>query len=422
MKEPAESSHWILLVDDDADVLAALTGTLSGEGYELAVCTSGEEALEQVERREFAAVIADQHMPGMKGLELLERVRTLQPDASRLLITGMLQVETLIAAINRGEIYRFIAKPWSRGEVVATVENAVQRYALLQENRRLEAAARELNTQLASANARLQANLEEISQQKASVDRAHDTLRQNFEHSLGLCFRLISTFYPLLGKQAQAVVEICRAMAATEYFTEAERHVLMTSAWIHDIGLVALDRALLHKLFTRPESCTQEEHALLRHHPVIGQTLAAFVDQLQEVGTTIRAHHERFDGTGYPDGHAGEGIPWTARCLAVAVAFVQSGMSKEQASEYLEAESGRGFDPEAVRLFFRSTRLSELPKNVTEVLLSDLKPGMQLARGIVTPSGMLLIPEGQVLSEVAVLKLVNHSRLNLVTERLMIYT
>jgi response regulator RpfG family c-di-GMP phosphodiesterase len=414
--------QYILLVDDDSDVLSALSGTLQRPDYSLVCCTSAEEALVHLEQQAFAAVISDQHMPGMNGLQLLEKVRALQPDTSRLLITGMLQVDTLIGAINTGEIFRFIAKPWSQGEVIATVENAVQRYTLLLENRRLQVATQELNVQLASANERLQHNLEVVTEQKESIDRAHDALRQNFEHSLGLCFRLISTFYPLLGKQAQAVVEICRAMAATEYFTDTERHVLMTSAWIYDIGLVALDRALLHKLFTRPEACTPEEHALLRYHPVIGQTLAAFVDQLQEVGTTIRAHHERFDGSGYPDGHAGESIPWTARCLAVAVAFVQSGMPKEQASEYLQEESGKGFDPEAVRLFFRTSRLSDLPRNVTEVLLSDLKPGMQLARGIVTPSGMLLIPEGQLLSEVSVLKLASHSRLNLVTERLMIYT
>jgi response regulator RpfG family c-di-GMP phosphodiesterase len=420
-KELSHSQH-ILIVDDDADVLAALSATLQRPDYTLVCCLNAEEALAHLERQSFAAVISDQHMPGMNGLQLLEKTRGLQPDASRLLITGMLQVDTLIGAINTGEIFRFIAKPWSRGEVVATVENAVQRYALLLENRRLNEATRELNVQLAAANEKLQQNLELVTQQRDSIDRAHDALRQNFEHSLGLCFRLISTFYPLLGKQAQAVVEICRAMAATEYFTETERHVLMTSAWIYDIGLVALDRALLHKLFTRPEACTPEEHALLRYHPVIGQTLAAFVDQLQEVGTTIRAHHERFDGSGYPDGHAGESIPWTARCLAVAVAFVQSGMPKEQASEYLQEESGKGFDPEAVRLFFRTSKLSELPRNVTEVLLTDLKPGMQLARGIVTPSGMLLIPEGQELSELAVLKLVNHNRLNLVTERLMVYT
>jgi response regulator RpfG family c-di-GMP phosphodiesterase len=420
-KELSHPQH-ILIVDDDVDVLAALGATLQRSDYNLVCCENAEEALAHLERQPFAAVISDQHMPGMSGLQLLEKTRDLQPDASRLLITGMLQVDTLIGAINTGEIFRFIAKPWSRGEVIATVENAVQRYALLVENRRLNEATRELNVQLAAANEKLRHNLDLVTEQRDSIDRAHDALRQNFEHSLGLCFRLISTFYPLLGKQAQAVVEICRAMAATEYFTETERHVLMTSAWIYDIGLVALDRALLHKLFTRPEACTPEEHALLRYHPVIGQTLAAFVDQLQEVGTTIRAHHERFDGSGYPDGHAGESIPWTARCLAVAVAFVQSGMPKEQASEYLQEESGKGFDPEAVRLFFRTSKLSDLPRNVTEVLLTDLKPGMQLARGIVTPSGMLLIPEGQVLSELAVLKLVNHNRLNLVTERLMVYT
>jgi response regulator RpfG family c-di-GMP phosphodiesterase len=422
MNKEVPHLHHILIVDDDSDVLAALSSTLQRPDYNMVCCTSAEEALVRLEEQAFAVVLSDQHMPVMNGLQLLEKVRALQPDASRLLITGMLQVETLIGAINTGEIFRFIAKPWSRGEVVATLENAVHRYELLVENRRLHAATQELNVQLALANEQLQHNLDVVTQQKDSIDRAHDALRLNFEHSLGLCFRLISTFYPLLGKQAQAVVEICRAMAATEYFTDTERHVLMTSAWIYDIGLVALDRALLHKLFTRPEACTPEEHALLRHHPVIGQTLAAFVDQLQEVGTTIRAHHERFDGSGYPDGHAGESIPWTARCLAVAVAFVQSGMPKEQASEYLQEESGKGFDPEAVRLFFRTSRLSDLPRNVTEVLLSDLKPGMQLARGIVTPSGMLLIPEGQVLSELAVLKLVNHSRLNLVTERLMIYS
>jgi response regulator RpfG family c-di-GMP phosphodiesterase len=411
----------ILIVDDDADVLAALTETISSESYNIVCCLNAGEALKALENEPFSVVISDQNMPGITGLQLLEKVRELQPFCSRVLITGMLLVDTLIGAINTGEIYRFIAKPWKRAEVVATVENAVHRFEILLENERLQQETQSLNEGLEAANQTLRDHLELLTEQKASIDRAHDALRQNFEHSLGLCFRLISTFYPLLGKQAQAVVEICRYMSATEYFTDAERHVLMTSAWIYDIGLVALDRPLLHKLFTRPEACSPEEHALLRHHPIIGQTLAAFVDQLQEVGTTIRAHHERFDGSGYPDGHAGEMIPWTARCLAVAVAFVQSGMPKEQACEYLLEESGRGFDPEAIRLFFRTNEMSKLPRNVKEVLMAELKPGMELARGIVTPSGMLLVPAGQVLNDYSIAKLMNHGRLNLVTERLMIF-
>jgi len=411
----------ILIVGDDADVLAALTETISSESYNIVCCLNAGEALKALENEPFSVVISDQNMPGITGLQLLEKVRELQPFCSRVLITGMLLVDTLIGAINTGEIYRFIAKPWKRAEVVATVENAVHRFEILLENERLQQETQSLNEGLEAANQTLRDHLELLTEQKASIDRAHDALRQNFEHSLGLCFRLISTFYPLLGKQAQAVVEICRYMSATEYFTDAERHVLMTSAWIYDIGLVALDRPLLHKLFTRPEACSPEEHALLRHHPIIGQTLAAFVDQLQEVGTTIRAHHERFDGSGYPDGHAGEMIPWTARCLAVAVAFVQSGMPKEQACEYLLEESGRGFDPEAIRLFFRTNEMSKLPRNVKEVLMAELKPGMELARGIVTPSGMLLVPAGQVLNDYSIAKLMNHGRLNLVTERLMIF-
>lgn len=419
---PLNSPQYsILIVDDDADILAALSETIACDAYRIVCCLNASEALEALARENFAAVISDQNMPGLSGLQLLGRVREEQPFSSRVLITGMLLVDTLIGAINTGEIYRFIAKPWKRGEVIATVQNAVRRYELLLENERLHQETKALNENLEKANLTLREHLEVVTQQKASIAQAHDALRQNFEHSLGLCFRLISTFYPLLGKQAQAVVEICRAMAGTEYFTDAERHVLMTSAWIYDIGLVALDRPLLHKLFTRPEACTPEEHALLRHHPIIGQTLAAFVDQLQEVGTTIRAHHERFDGSGYPDGHAGEMIPWTARCLAVAVAFVQSGMPKEQACEFLLEESGKGFDPEAIRLFFRTNEMSKLPRNVKEVLMAELKPGMELARGIVTPSGMLLMPAGQVLNDYSIAKLSNHNRLNLVTERLMIF-
>jgi response regulator RpfG family c-di-GMP phosphodiesterase len=272
-----------------------------------------------------------------------------------------------------------------------------------------------------NAKALLEEELARVNRQKGELNAAHDALRMNFEHSLGLCFRLISTFYPLLGRQAQGVVEICRAMAATEYFTDAQRHALMTSAWIYDIGLVALDRGLLHRLLMHPEECSEAEHTLLRYHPIIGQSLAAFVDQLQEVGVAIRGHHERFDGTGYPDGLAGQSIPWTARCLAVAVGYVQSGLPKEQAVEFVQRESGIGFDPEAVRLFLRSARISDLPRNVKEVLMVELQPGMQLARGIVTPSGVLLLPEGQVLTELAISKLGNHGQLHLVTERLLVY-
>jgi response regulator RpfG family c-di-GMP phosphodiesterase len=419
---PVSNRHCILIVDDEPGVLEALSLILDRPEYRVVCCSDGGQALLELDSTSFAAVISDQCMPGMSGLQLLGQVRVRQPDCSRILITGQIQVDTLIGAINLGEIFRFIAKPWTRGEVLATVENAVQRHVLQVENRRLQLETQSLNVRLTAANASLERSLEAFRQQKSFAERARGELMQNFEHSLGLCHRLLSTFYPLLGRQAQTVVEICRAMAATQHFTESQRHALMTSAWIYDLGLVAIDRALLHRLFTRPELCSPEERDLLQYHPVVGQSLAAFVDQSLEVGATIRSHHERYDGSGYPDGLAGESIPWTARCLAVAVAFVQSGRSNADACQYLQEQAGIGFDPEALRLFFKTSRMSDLPNNVTEVLLCELQSGMRLARGIVSPAGVLLVPEGQVLTEPSLKKLINHSRHNLLLERIMIYT
>ena len=188
-------------------------------------------------------------------------------------------------------------------------------------------------------------------------------------------------------------------------FTPEEKHVLMTSGWLHDIGLIGLNRDLVHRFFHKPDECSANDRALLREHPIYGQALAAFVDRLSAVGVTIRAHHERFDGGGYPDGLAGTGIPWTARCLAVAAAFVQPGVQREHAMKRILEQSGTAFDPEAVRVFLKTTRRAEVPRQVREISVEELRPGMLIARGIYVPSGMLLIAEGQELTHSAIAKL-----------------
>jgi response regulator RpfG family c-di-GMP phosphodiesterase len=396
----------ILVVDDEPDILDALREQLSWEGYEVTACASGAEALNALQRRGFAVIISDQRMPGMCGLELMGHARKIHPNASRVLLTGVLSLDTLVSAINQGEIFRFIAKPWMRAELLATVDNAVQRQALLEANEHLVRNTEKLNRQLVHANAQLQIQVNELTAQKEMIDDAHESLNANFEHSLGLCYRIINTFDPLLGKQTKAVVDLCRQMAHMDDFTPEEKHVLIASAWLHDIGLIGLPRDLVHRFFHKPEECTDTDRALLREHPIYGQALAAFVDRLSAVGVTIRAHHERFDGNGYPDGLAGKAIPWTARCLAVAVAFVQPGMPRGSALQHILEQSGAAFDPEAVRVFLKTTHRTEVPRQVREIPVEELKPGMLIARGIYVPSGMLLIAEGQELTpgEIAKLK------------------
>lgn len=411
----------ILVVDDDPDILHALKEQLAWEGYSVIVKQDVSEALAVLRYETVSVVISDQRMPDLTGLEFLEKAKQLQPLTSRVLITGVLSLDTMIEAINHGEIFRFLAKPWVRAELLATVKNATQRYQLLISNDQLQADTAELNDRLASANDHLQAKIDELTAQKKELDGTHAALKTNFGHSLELCYRIINTFHPLLGQQTRAVVEICRKMAESNYFTEEEKHVLIAGAWLHDIGLVGFDRHLLHKLHTAPGSLSEPELKALSKHPANGQTLASFVDNLQTVGETIRAHHERFDGRGYPDGVAGQAIPWTARCLAVAVQFVECGLPKAQAVDEIARLSGTVLDPEAVRLFFKMTQSADLPKQVREIMIDEMSPGMQLVDGIYSPVGLLLLPEGQALNETTIAKIKNHSLQNSVTQRLLVY-
>ncbi|HET7513095.1 MAG TPA: HD domain-containing phosphohydrolase [Chthoniobacterales bacterium] len=411
----AQPTPAILVVDDDLAVLDSLTEQLKCEGYTVLASATVEGALELLRSHRFALIISDQKMPGMLGTELLAEAKRLQPHSSRILITGMLSADTVINAINQGEIFRFLAKPWLRAELLATVTNAVARYELISSNANLQMQTAQLNEQL-------EAKLEELGAKKKALDAANAALQTNFDHSLELCYRIINTFYPLLGQHTKQVVEICQRMVESGHFSEEEERVLIASAWLHDIGLVGFERSLLHRFFSTPESLTDDDRKLLQQHSIYGQALATFVDQLTGVGETIRAHHERFDGGGYPDGLAGEMIPRTARCLAVAVHFVECGVPKDSAMQGILRQSGTAFDPEAVRLFLRSIPSSEVPRTMREVLVEELSPGMKLATGIYSPSGLLLMGEGQELNLPTIEKIKNHNLRTSVTQRLLVYS
>ncbi|MBL9208595.1 MAG: response regulator [Opitutaceae bacterium] len=412
----------LLIVDDEPIVLAALKETLEREKYHVVATTNPLKALEILRTQEFAVIISDQRMPEMMGLDFLIESKKLNPLASRILITAVLSLPTIVDAINKGEIFRFVAKPWLREELTATVKNAISRYQLVAENERLTAETQRLNQQLSAVNATLAGQVKDLEAQKAALDSANRELATSYEHSLDLCSRILSTYDPYLAGQTKAMVEIARKMADTEHFTPAERHALKASAWLCDLGLIGIPRDLLRLFRTNPERLSEPDRLTINSHPIYSQTLASFVDSHPEVGETIRAHHERFDGKGFPDGLSGQAIPWTARCLAVAVWFVESGLPKDQAIESVLAQSGIALDPESVRLFLKVTHLLQLPRQVREVLLDELEAGMILANGLYSPHGLLLVGEGQMLSQATISKIRNHNLINPISQRLLVYS
>jgi len=410
----------ILIVDDEPVVLAALQQTLERERFHVVACSSPTKALAILAERDFAVIISDQKMPEMLGLDFLIESRRIRPHASRILITAVLSLPTIVDAINKGEIFRFVAKPWLREELIATVRNAVHRHELVTHNSILQAETQRLNEELTAANAVLAQQVQSLERQREGLDTANRKLAANYEHSLELCRRILTTFDPILGGQAKALVEFAGHLAVSDLFDDEQRHALRTAAWLCDIGLIGVPREMLRAFRSKADDLTERERAMLHNHPVYSQTLAALVDDDGKVGEVIRAHHERFDGRGYPDGLAGDAIPWPARCLAVAVGYVESGLPKAAAIDLILSQSGSAFDPEAVRLFLKVTNLAQLPRQVREITLHELEPGMVLANGIYSPHGLLLIGEGQELSPGTIAKIRSHNQVTPISQRLLV--
>jgi len=311
----------ILVIDDEQIVLAGLRETLARENYDVVTADNSFAALSELQKQSFAVIISDHQMPGVTGLEFLSQAKGIQPFATRILITAVLSLDTVIDAINKGEIYRFIVKPWLREELLATVKNAVQRYELINRNAALRAEAVDMNEKLQELNKSLEQQMARVAEQNQRLERLNQALAENLLHSVQMGLHILQTFHPALGNQARRVHEVCKAMADTLNLPAEKRQALEMSAWLHDIGLVGFRRDLIRRWEENPQILPEDEQTLLQSHPILGQDLVRFVHHLEEVGTIIRAHHERFDGTGFPDKLKGEEIPWLGRLLAVAAGF-----------------------------------------------------------------------------------------------------
>lgn len=417
----AESPN-ILIVDDEPLVLTALRLTLEREKYHVVACSSPLKALEVLREQKFAVIISDQRMPEMMGLDFLVESRHLNPSASRVLVTAVLALPTVIDAINKGEIFRFIAKPWLREELLATVRNAVQRHDLLAHNEALQARTQQLNTDLLAAKAALEKQVLELREGSGKLNAANKELGAKYENSLELCRRILTAYDPILGGQAKAMVEFAGMMAENEHFKPEERRAMKSAAWLCDLGLIGVSRELLRAFRSHQTQLSEQEKAILHNHPIYSQTLAALVDNRPEVGEAIRAHHENFDGTGFPDGLAGNHIPWVARCLSVVAGYVESNLPKQAAINTILSRSGTYYDPEAVRLFLKVSQLVHLPKQVREIMIDELQPGMVLATGIYSPHGLLLIGEGQPLGPGTIAKIQSHNQVTPINQRLLVYS
>lgn len=186
----------ILLVDDEKDNLQALQRLLRGL-FEITICSSPVEALRLMGTKEFHVIVSDQRMPQMTGVELLERAQKISPQSTRILLTGYTDIESVIDAINRGHIYRYIAKPWDPEELKITLKQANESYRLRKE--------------VEEKNKALEKSLVELS----LLDKAKARFLSLISHELNTPLTVLQSFMSLLSQsQAELSKDLQKSVSA----------------------------------------------------------------------------------------------------------------------------------------------------------------------------------------------------------------
>ncbi|MBZ5585367.1 MAG: response regulator [Acidobacteriia bacterium] len=332
----------VLIVDDEDAVRTLLSEFLGSRGFETAQAANAEEALEALSRQPFDLALSDIQMPGRNGISLLAEIRRRRP-------------EVAVNAMKTGAS-DYVLKPFNLDRVEQAVREALQRRAELQEQAeqrgRLETMVREQTAQLRT----LLADLDEASENTlealvAALDaREHETTahsRRVAEYAVRLAEEL--------GVRGEALENIRRG------------------AMLHDIGKIGISDTILLK----PARLTDAEWAEMRRHPQIGYWILNGIESLRPAAEIVLAHHERFDGRGYPRGLKGEEIPLGARVFSVADTLdaitsdrpYQRGHSFESARQEIALNAGRQFDPAVVDRFLRIP--PRLWEEIREKTLSD---------------------------------------------------
>ncbi len=405
--QQAPTPPTVLCVDDEPNILSALRRLLRPAGYRVLVADSGAAGLAVLEDESVDLVISDMRMPAMDGAQFLEHVRERWPDTIRLLLTGYSDVGSILAAINRGEIYRYITKPWDDNDILLVVRHALERRMLGLEKDRLEALTRHQNEELKTLNESLEAKVAartaELKASHDSVVTANDKLKSNFITTIKIFSSMIEMRGGNLAGHSRRVADLARRIAIKMGLEPKQTQEVFIAALLHDIGKIGFSDELLAMAVT---TMAGDHLGTFRKHPLRAEQLLMPLEDLRGVAAILHSHMERFDGTGFPDGASGPAIPLGARILALASdydnlqigALMQRRVLVEDAKKIVYDGGGRRYDP-AVVAAFRAVMDGdpvELPGGLA-VRSSQLLPGMVLARDLVTRDGLMLLSAEHVL-------------------------
>lgn len=305
------TKHKILIVDDQQSNLALLKSQL--EDYDVIEADDGRLALRKVVEENPDIIVLDVLMPGVDGYSVLSILKN--SNKTRLipviLITALSGTDEKVKSLEKGAD-DFIIKPCDPAELRARVKNLLR------------------------------------------VKEMRDEL-QNVHNMLVSVVTAVEAKYSHLSNHSRRTSFYAEKLAQKVFSTGYDREQIKLAGLLHDIGKIAVKESI----FLEPNELEAEKLESVKSHPVVGERICSSISALKPILPYIRHHHEHFDGSGYPDGLTGKGIPLGARILAVADAFdamtsdrpYREAFSQQQAVEILVSGSGKQWDPRLVTLF-----------------------------------------------------------------------
>jgi response regulator RpfG family c-di-GMP phosphodiesterase len=431
--------HTILLVDDEKSITKALQRLFRTTGFKIKTAFSGQEGLDVLKKSEepVSLIISDQRMPEMTGARFLEKAREIFPDAIRFLLTGYSDMDAIVDAVNKGEIHRYLTKPWNDDDLLLQVKQAIEQHELVHENRRLNQLTINQNKELKDLNEGLEQKViertREIEKNKDQLKESNIKLEKSFKDTIRLLASLIETSNPALGRQIKNVAKFSKVIAEELGVDRETVDNIEMAGMIHDIGLLGLPE----KLFSKDKKdMTDLEFNMFSHHPIIGSICLEAVDRLTDVSEIILYHHEQFNGNGFPSGLKGEQIPLGSRIIGAVSDYCRinvfwpdnlkkviakaqrllgpsaknlllterDALIDEVVRQYFNSRSTIYYDPDIVSIILNKIHADPVDtegnrnnKKVALVHFDNLKIGMVLATTLNTKDGRLILAGGTVI-------------------------
>jgi putative nucleotidyltransferase with HDIG domain len=320
--ELPDTERHVLVCDDEPHIREPVAIFLRQNGFLVDTAVDGRDGLAKFEKKPYFLVITDINMPGMTGLELLEAIKKQRADVDVVMITGNVDLDYAIKAIKTGA-YDYFRKPFDFEDVLLTVSRVVEKRVL--ERRAAEGERLRGERDASEKNA-----IEAVMALVQAVYSKDSYTRGHMER---------------VGLYANCVAE--------KLGLEARRRKIIERAGIlHDIGKIGTPDLILNKA----GKLTQEEFLVIQLHPNVGAQIVRPITVLGEVAPLVRQHHEKWDGSGYPDRISKEQITVEARILAIADVFdalhsdraYRPGLPLEKTMQIIKDGRGSHFDPEVV--------------------------------------------------------------------------